>query len=177
MNIDRFDLFIDQQECFRKALSDYDPHIWYPPLRGGFKEDNPSNWFICFVPAAWGHWEGAIYGVHFGFMYARSRGHLPERFRLAVGVENPMQHSQRQAFKEEVISRVTARGIPFPGFVLQAKVQTKLLEADPIPFGNQSWHISLKRYIALQPLVEVVGIVVREYYDRGAFDAPMNFPS
>jgi len=176
MNMSRFDLFLDQQERFSKALIDYDPHIWFPPLRGSFKEDNPGNWFICFVPASWGHWEGAIYGVHFDFIYARPRGPLPERIRLAVGVEAPMQDSQRQAFKEDVISRVRAKGIVFSGFILQAKVRTKLLEADPIPFNNQSWQISLQRYIALQPLVEIIAIVVGEYYNSGAFSVPMDFP-
>jgi hypothetical protein len=49
-----FELFLDQQKRFISALRDYDPHIWFPPLRGGFEEDNPANWFICFVPASWG---------------------------------------------------------------------------------------------------------------------------
>ena len=65
--------------------------------------------------------------------------------------------------------------IPLSGFDLQAKVKTKLLEADYIPFDNESWKISLQRYISLQPLVEIIASVIREYYDNGAFDMPIDF--
>jgi hypothetical protein len=176
MSMSGFDLFNDQQDRFHKALQEYDPHIWFPPLRGNFKQDNPGNWFICFVPPSWGSWKGAYYGIHFGFMYARPRGDLPERFRLVVGVEAPLQGSQRQAFKEEVLTRVRTNRIPLSGFDLQAKVRTKLLEADFIPFGHESWKISLQRYIALQPLVEIIATIIREYYDNGGFYVPIDFP-
>ncbi len=175
MKFSSFNLFLDQQERFIKTLRDYDPNIWFPPLRGGFKENNPGNWFICFVPASWGHWKGAIYGVHFDFMYARPRGSLSERIRLAVGVETPMVGSQRQSFKEVVISRVKEKGIAISDFVLQAKVRTKLLESDQIPFNDRSWQVAFQRYITLQPLVETIAIVVKEYYNSGAFRVPMVF--
>ena len=171
-----FTLYFDQQERFTKALRDYDPHLWYPPLRGGYEEDNPSNWFTCFVPDSWGHWKGATYGVHFDFMYARPRRFLPERIRLAVGVETPMLDSLRQSFKEDVISRVRQKGIAISGFALRADARKKLLESDPIPLNDQSWHIALQRYITLQPVVETIALVVREYYSDGAFDVPMVFP-
>lgn len=178
MTISSFDLFKDQQKRFIEALIDYDPKIWLPPLRGSHKENEPGNWFICFVPPPWGRWKGKIYGVHFAFIYAQPCGPLPERIRLAVGVETPMRKDPqlRQAFKEDVISRVKTKGITFSGFDLKANRRTKLLEADPIPFSNQSWQISLQRYIALQPLVEVIATAVRDYYDNGAFDVAMEFP-
>jgi hypothetical protein len=66
--ISKFDLFMDQQQRFHAALEEFDSTIWFPPPRGNFKKDNPGNWFICFVPASWGKWKGAIYGVHFGFL-------------------------------------------------------------------------------------------------------------
>lgn len=169
-----FDLFKDQQARFCKALKNYDPNIWFPPIRGNFKKDNPSNWFICFVPTSWGKWKGASYAVHLGYLYARPTRELPERFRLAIGVEAPMRESMRQEFKEDVISRASVKGIVIPGR-LQAKTRTKLFEADPVPFNDQSWQISLQRYIALKPLVELIALVVREYNDNGAFDEPIEF--
>ena len=176
MSMSKFDLFKDQQARFKIALKEYDPNVWFPPLRGNFKMDNPGNWFICFVPTSWGRWKGATYGIHFGFMYARPRGDLPERFRLVIGVEAPLKESQRQAFKEEVISRVRAKGIPLSGFNLQAKARTKLLESDIIPFDNQTWQITLKRYIELQPLVKIISKVIKMNYEKGAFDLSINFP-
>lgn len=176
MSMSRFDLFMDQQKRLQIALKEYDSHIWFPPLRGNFKIDNPGNWFICFVPPSWGHWKGASYGVHFDFMYARPHGDLPERFRFVVGVEAPLKESQRQAFKEEVLSRVRAKGIPLSSFDLQAKARTKLLETDIIPFDNQAWQSSLQLYIKLQPLVEIISKVIRRFYENGAFDISMDFP-
>lgn len=168
----RFDLWQDQQKRFTEALLDYDPHIWFPHLRGCFEENVPGNWFIAFVPLSWGRWTGAVYGVHFDFLYARPRRSLPERIRLVIGVETPMPASKCQTFKEDVISKVKAMRICHPGFLLQAQRRKKLLETDPsdaIPFNNQSWRISLERYKALQPLVEVIAMVSRQYYDKGAF--------
>jgi hypothetical protein len=175
MSMTKFDLFKDQQERFCSALQNYDSNIWFPAIRGNFKKDNPSNWFICFVPTSWGKWKGASYAVHFGYLYARPTRELPERFRLAIGVESPMRESMRQIFKEDVISRVSGNRITVPG-MLQAKMRTKLFEADPIPFSDQSWQISLERYIDLKPLVELIASVVREYNDNGAFDESIQFP-
>lgn len=171
----KFDLFKDQLKRFVEALTGYDPCIWFPPLRGGIEEGQPGNWFISFVPASWGRWKGAIYGVHFDFMYGRPRRKMTERIRLTIGVEAPLLASQRQGFKEDVISEVRAKGITLPGFELNAKARTKLLEAAPIPFGGESWQIALQRYIELKPFVGIVGSVVREYYEKGAFDVPMSF--
>jgi hypothetical protein len=177
MTISSFDLFKDQQKRFIEALIDYDPKIWFPPLRGGHKENQPGNWFICFVPPSWGRWRGKIYGVHFAFIY----GQRPERMRLVVGVEEPMKKERRKPFKEEVISMVRAKGISFPGFVLRANERGKLLNDEKkgghhTPFNEQSWQIALKQYIGLQPLVEVIATAVRDYYDNGAFDVAMEFP-
>lgn len=94
-----------------------------------------------------------------------------------VGVETPLQHEYRQAFKERVISKARAKRIGYKEFVLQAKNRKKLLESTPIPFNDQSWQISIQRYIELQPLVDVISLVVREYYDKGAYDVHMNFPN
>lgn len=179
MIVSRFDLFIDQQNRFRKALSDYDHGIWFPPLRGRFEEGDPDNWFISSVPASWGKWKGTVYGVHFDFKYGGPRHCQPERIRLVIGVETPMHASKRQAFKEDVISGVKARRIPLSGFFLQARHRKKLLETDPddpILFNSRSWRISLQRYIALQPLVETMAVIVREYYDNGSYEIPMDFP-
>jgi hypothetical protein len=169
-----FSLFLDQQKRFAEALHEYDPSIWFPLLRGGFKEDQPGNWFICFVPSVWGRWK-TNYGVHFDFIYARPSSKLPERFRLAIGVESPLDKQHRQTFKEEVISRINARSISHSGFVLVAQDRKKLLEVDPIPFGPESWRIALDRYIALRPVVHVIGEVSKEYLDSGAFDCPIEF--
>lgn len=169
-----FALFLDQQARFINALRAYDPTVWYPPLRGKFEEDVPGNWFICFVPAAWGRWK-ANYGVHFDLIYARTNTKLPERFRLAIGVESPLKEQHRQTFKEEVISRINAKKINHSDFTLTAMKRKKLLEAAPIPFGSESWRMVLDKYIALHPIVEVIGEVSREYSDRGAFDSLIQF--
>lgn len=166
MDTSRFELFKDQQKRFKEALRKYDSNIWFPPLRGKFEENVPSNWFMPFIPAAWGHWKGAVYGVHFDFMYGRPCGSKLERIRLVIGVEKPVQVSQRQAFKEDVISRVKAEGTTPSGFKLQAHPRTKLMEADHIPFNNQSWHITFEHYKTLKPLVETIAKVLRDYYDR-----------
>jgi len=170
-----FALFLDQQDRFIKALSEYDTTIWYPRLRGNFKEDQPSNWFICFVPKVWGYWKEANYGVHFDLICARAKNNLPVRFRLTIGVESPLKNQFIQAFKEEVISRITARNIDLSGFTLLAKKNKKLLEVNPIQFGTESWRIALDKYIALQPIVEIIGKVSREYSDKGAFDTLIQF--
>jgi hypothetical protein len=170
-----FALFLDQQKQFINALRAHDPNTWFPPLRGKFEKDVPSNWFICFVPAVWGCWKGN-YGVHFDLIYARSSTRLPERFRLAIGVENPLNEQHRQAFKEEVISRVNAKVIMHSGFILKAQKGKKLLETDPIPFNSESWQIALNKYFTLDSVVNVIGEVIREYSDRGAFDCAIQFP-
>jgi hypothetical protein len=169
-----FNLFLDQQERFMNALHAHDSTVWFPPLRGKFKEDQPGNWFICFVPAVWGRWK-TNYGVHFDFIYARSGIKLPERFRLAIGVESPLSDKYRLPFKEEVISRIGARSISNLGFTLKAQNRKKLLEVDPIPFSAESWRVALDRYIALRPVIDVIGEVSREYSDRRAFDCPIEF--
>lgn len=170
-----FALFLDQQARFINALHAYEPTIWFPPLRGNFAEDVPGNWFICFVPAVWGRWK-TNYGVHFDLIYARPKNKLPGRFRLAIGVESPLNEHHRQAFKEEVISRVKTKAINYSGFTLTAQKRKKLLEADPIPFDSDSWRIVLERYVALHPVVDIIGEVIREYSDRGAFDSLIEFP-
>ena len=178
MDKGRFDLWRDQQERFTETLLDYDPHIWFPPLRGTFKEDDPNNWFIAFVPPSWGRWRGAVYCVHFDFKYGWPPRYSPEQLRLVVGVET-MRPLERQALKQDVISTVRARGISLPGFILQAQPRKKLLETDPtdpILFDGQSWRISLQRYIALQPLVGVIAAVVRKYHDRGSFTCQWTCP-
>lgn len=172
----KFAMFREQQKLFEIALENHDLNIWFPSLRGNFTEDNPSNWFICFVPSSWGRWQGN-YGVHFGFIYARERGSLPERIRLPIGVETPMKKLFQQEFKDSVLSQVKAAGIAHTGFVLQAKVRTKLLECDPIPFSGQSWKIAFERYIALQPVVDTIAMVLKEYRNRGAFEVPIDFPT
>ena len=145
MSIMKFNLFKVQQERFCKALHDYDSNIWFPPIRGNFKIDTPSNWFIAFVPASWGKWKGASYGVHFGFLYGRPTREQPERFRLAIGVEYPMREPMRQAFKQEVVSMVSADKIA-PLGIFQAKTRTKLFEATPIPF-NLKTAVDLDRMV------------------------------
>jgi hypothetical protein len=169
-----FALFLDQKDRFIKALSGYDTKVWYPPLRGKYEEDVPGNWFTCFVPEAWGHWK-ANYGVHFDLIYARAKNKLPVRFRLAIGVESPLKEQYRQAFKEEVISRIIAKKINYSGFSLTAMNRKKLLEADPIPFGTESWRIVLDKYIVLHPIVAIIGEVSKEYSEQGAFDSPIQF--
>jgi len=170
-----FSLFNEQQDRFRKEILEYDPKIRFPSLRGNFKKDNPGNWFICFVPASWGEWKGASYGVHFGLIYTRIRSNQTECFRLAIGVEAPLQEQYRQSFKEDVIAKVKLEGISQAGFTLQAANRKKLLEADPITFGPESWRIALDRYIALRPVVDVIGQVVRDFSDRGAFNTTLKF--
>ncbi len=105
------------------------------------------------------------------------RPRRPEGIRRVVGVETPMQASQRQTFKEAVISEVKARRIILSGFVLQAQTRKKLLETDPvIPFNEQSWQVAIQRYITLQPLVDTIATIVRESYSSGVYDIPMDFP-
>jgi hypothetical protein len=168
--ISKFDLFLDQQQRFHAALEKFDSTIWFPPPRGNFKNDYPGNWFICFVPASWGKWKGAIYGVHFGFLYAREYGDKPERFRLAVGVESPLKEQNRQSFKENVVTRINSKRIKQSGFILKTENRKKLLETEPIPFSTDSWQIALEKYIALSPVVDVVAQIIKEYSDKGAFE-------
>lgn len=178
MDMSRFDLWNDQWGRFKEALLDYDPDIWFPRLRGSMKGDNTTNWFIAFVPLSWGRWEEAVYGVHFDFIYSRPR-HLPEQIRLVVGVETFRQPPECQAFKKDVISKVNAASLSIPGFVLQAQPRKKLLETDPanpIPFNDQSWQIALDRYITLQPLIEIIAAVTRQYYERDALAIQWIFP-
>ena len=170
-----FKLFKDQQELFSKALREYDPSIWFPSLRGNFEEQVRGNWFICFIPGAWGRWKPQRYGVHFDFICAPAKKDLPERFRLAIGVESPLIEQQRQVFKEDVIAQVRAKGIVQSGFVLQSEPRKKLLEADPIPFDNQSWKVAIEKYIALEAVVSVIAQLVRDFHKRGAFDEAMEF--
>jgi len=170
-----FALFKDQQARLSIALRDCDPTLWFPPLRGNFEPDAPGNWFICFVPGAWGRWRSRNYGVHFDFAYARARRDLPERFRLVVGVESPMKPAFRQAFKEAVISQVKEKGISQSAFVLQSKERTKLLEADPIPFNDKAWEVALGRYRSIQPVTSIIANVVKEYWTKEAFDTAMEF--
>lgn len=171
----RLSLFMGQQSRFTEALKNHEPGVWFPPLRGRMTEDSPGNWFICFVPSSWGRWQGSVYGVHFEFLYARERGSLPERIRLSVGVETPMKDPFKPEFKETVISRVRAAGIAEAGFVLQNRPRTKLLEPDPIPFNSHSWQNALERYVALQPVVSIIGQVLKEFDSRGAFKVPLAF--
>lgn len=172
--ISEFDLFYKQQALFKNALLEYDPEIWFPKLRGNFKEDVPGNWFICFVPNAWGKWK-VNYGVHFGFLYSRANSNHPAQIRLATGVENPLKEQFKEAFKEEVISRIKIRKIEHSGFTLTAQKRKKLLEVDPVLFNSESWQKILHKYIALQPIVEIIGIVSMEYKGKGAFDSLIQF--
>lgn len=169
-----FSLFLDQQAHFIEALREHDPSVWFPTLRGNFEADVPGNWFICFVPAAWGYWKGN-YGIHFGFLYGREKSLLSKRIRLAIGVESPLKEQYKQDFKEEVIYRVNAKEINLEGFTLIARNRKKLLEADPIPFNSGSWRIALDKYISLHPIVDIIGEVSREFCDRGAFDTIIQF--
>jgi hypothetical protein len=173
MSMSGFDLFKVQQKLLCEELKKSD--VWFPPLRGEPKKDNSGNWFFCFVPESWGRWKGASYGVHFDFIYARGNDDQPERFRLVIGVEAPLNEQHRQSFKEEVISRTNAKGIKQFGFTLKAENRKKLLEAEPIPCGPDSWRIALEKYFALHPVVDVVAQVIREYSDRGAFNPPIEF--
>jgi hypothetical protein len=169
-----FALFCKQQTLFKNALLEYDPTIWFPKLRGKFEEDVPSNWFICFVPTAWGYWK-INYGVHFGFLYARANSKHPAQIRLAIGVENPMKEQFKEAFKEEVISRINTRKIEYSGFTLTAQKRKKLLEMDPVSFDSESWHKILQKYIVLHPIIDIIGVVSREYSRKGAFDPLIQF--
>jgi hypothetical protein len=171
-----FDLFQDQIKRFIKALRDYDNKIWYPTHRGKYEENVPKNWFTCFVPNAWGHWKGS-YGVHFSLTYARAKtkSNLPERFRLTIGVESPLKEEYKQAFKEEVISRISAKKINQSGITLIAMERKKLLETDPIPFNSESWRIALDKYIALRSIVDIIGEVIRKYSDKWESDDQIGF--
>jgi hypothetical protein len=171
-----FDLFQDQIRRFINALSDYDSKIWYPLHRGKYEENVPKNWFTCFVPDNWGHWIGN-YGVHFGLIYAqaKTKSNLPERFRFTIGVESPLKEQYIQPFKEEVISRISAKKIDQSCFTLIAMERKKLLETDPIPFNSESWQIALDKYIALRPIVEIIGEVNRKYFDKWESEALLRF--
>ncbi len=167
----RFTLYMDQQERFIKALKEYEPETWFPPLRGKPTSNEPGNWFTCFVPPSWGRWDGCTYGVHFEFKYAPKR----DIIRLPIGVESPMKEGGRLQFKESVIRGVKRARIDRTGFTLQARDRRKLLELSPIPFDSKSWRVALGRYKALQPVVEVVSEVLREYQERGAFEVEIDF--
>ena len=165
--ISKFDLFKDQIKRFINALSDYDSKIWFPLHRGKYEENVPKNWFTCFVPDAWGHWKGS-YGVHFGLNYAQAKTkfNLPERFRLTIGVESPLKEEFKQAFKEEVISRISDQKLNQSNFTLIAMERKKLLETDPISFNSESWQVALDKYIALHPIIDIIGEVNRIYSDK-----------
>ena len=120
--------------------------------------------------------DGLTYGVHFDFAYARARQGLPQRFRLAVGVESPLRRERWQKFKEDVIDRARAGGIDQAGFVLKARERTKLLESDPIPFDRQAWRAAMERFRKLQPVVAIIAEVIKEYCRSGAFSVEMEFP-
>ena len=169
-----FALFCEQQELFKNALLEFDSTIWFPKLRGNFEEDVPSNWFICFVPSAWGHWK-VNYGVHFGFLYARANSKRPAQIRLAIGVENPMKEQFKESFKEEVISRIKTRKIEQSSYTLTAQKRKKLLEVDPVLFNSESWQNVLHKYISMQQVVEIIGKVSVEYQGKGAFDSTIEF--
>jgi hypothetical protein len=170
-----FALFKDQQARLRNALCENDPTIWFPPLRGNFEQNVPGNWFICFVPGVWGRWQTRNYGVHFDFAYARPQNNLPERFRLVVGVECPLKAEFRQAFKEDVISKVNSKRIEQFGFVLQARERKKLLETDPIPVSIKAWEVAFDRYLSVQKIIPVIADLVKEYSDMGRFDTTIEF--
>lgn len=171
-----FNLFLDQEKKFIKALSEYDSNVWFPRMRGSYEENVPGNWFICFVPGAWGQWKTANYGVHFDLIFAKAKDIPLKRFRLTIGVEKPFREEYRISFKEVVISRITKKMINTSGFTLKAKDRKKLLEADPIPFGPESWYMALEKYIVLKPIIDIIGEVSREYSEKGAFDSIIRFP-
>lgn len=60
--------------------------------------------------------------------------------------------------------------------IFQAKTRTKLFEATPIPFNDDSWQISIERYIDLKLLVDLIASIVNEYNDNGAFEESIKFP-
>lgn len=171
-----FSLFIEQKNRLMEALKMADHKVWFPVLRGNYQNENPGNWFICFIPSEWGYWKNN-YGIHFSFAYGRARKELPERFKLNIGVEKPMQEEYRQSFKEDIIVRANALGISRRDYLLQARPRTKLLEVDPIPFNQNGWQIAMQRYEALQPIVEIIGTTIREYYEKGAFEGSVQFLS
>lgn len=162
----RFKLFMDQLSRFQEALKKYDPCVWFPPPRGCIEENKPGNWWIMFVPSSWGRWKDN-FGVHFAFMYGPKCGSRPERIRLTIGVEKPLEGLFKQEFKERVISRVNEAGISQSCFMLKAKEQTKLLEVvDYVSFNDQSCQVAMERYIALQPVVKIIAMVLKEYQNR-----------
>lgn len=169
-----FTQFCNQQLLFRDALIKFDHTIWFPSLRGKFEEDVPGNWFICFVPDAWGRWK-VNYGVHFGFLYSRPNSRHGAQIRLAIGVESPLKEQYKEAFKEEVISKAKTKDLNFSGFSMSAQKRKKLLEVDPVPLNSESWQNIMNKYIALKPIVEIIGIVSKEYYEKGAFDSLIQF--
>lgn len=131
---------------------------------------------LCLEPGAWGQWKTANYGVHFDLIFAKAKDIPLKRFRLTIGVEKPFREEYRISFKEVVISRITKKMINTSGFTLKAKDRKKLLEADPIPFGPESWYMALEKYIVLKPIIDIIGEVSREYSEKGAFDSIIRFP-
>jgi len=168
-------LFHDQTKQFIEKLKERESDIWLPSLRGNFKEDKPSNWFICFVPTVWGRCE-TNYGVHFDLIYTRAKDeHQEDYFRLTIGVENPLKEQYKQSFKKEVISKIETKAISCSGFTLSDQNRKKLLEVAPIPISSESWRIILDKYIFLRPVVNIIGEVIREYSDQGKFDCVIKF--
>lgn len=170
-----YNYFREQIDLFVKALKEYDKSVWFPPIRGNYDPDVKSNWFIPFVPEVWGYWKTINYGVHFDLIYAVAKGNLPKRFRLTIGVENPFIEKYRQSFKEEVITRVRTNRIDTTGFLLEAENRKKLLEANPIRCDQEAWKAALERYKSLKPVINLIGEVSREYYQKGAFNTHIEF--
>ena len=133
---------------------------------------------LCLEPGAWGQWKTANYGVHFDLIFAKAKkkNMLPKRFRLTIGVEKPFREEYRQSFKKEIESRIIKKKIDKSRFNLQTEKRGKFLETDPIPFGPESWHMALEKYIALKPIIDIIGEVSREYSEKGAFDSVIQFP-
>lgn len=172
--MDNFSLFIEQKTRLVEALKLIDHKVWFPVLRGNYQKANPGNWFICFIPQEWGYWKNN-YGIHFSFTYGRAHKGLPEGFKLNIGVEKPLQEEYHQSFKEEVIVQMNHLHVGRRDYLLQARPRTKLLEADPIPFNQNGWQIAMQRYEALQPIIEIIGTTIREYYGKGAFEGSVQF--
>lgn len=177
MRVESFTRFSDQKEHFIEAIKECDPDLWFPSDRGSLQLEKPGNWFVSFVPNSWGHWKGKMYGVHFAFIYARSRKGLPEGMRLAVGVEKPMRESERQLFKESVIARIEEKGLLLTnGITIQATPQKKLLDSGLLPFADDPWRVAIERYVRLRPVVAIIAEKMKEFHDRGAFDTLLTFP-
>jgi hypothetical protein len=171
-----FSLFLEQKDLFITAIQDYDYKVWIQPIHGNYKQDNPHNWFFGFVPSSWGRYD-KTYGVHVALLYAIPLKNRPESFRLTIGVESPLKYVYRQKFKEDVIYKTKTEGIAQKGFTLQARDRTKLLEADLIPFNDQSWRIAFDRYTAIQPIVDIVAETIRAYNQCGAFEGEIKYVS